>query len=64
MFKSIKKRDGKVVAFNEEKIADAIAKAGAATGEFGTDRAKNIAEKVVRVAEDKIKFRILTVEQI
>ena len=64
MFKSIKKRDGKVVAFNEEKIADAIAKAGAATGEFGTDRAKNIAEKVVRVAEDKIKSRIPTVEQI
>ena len=31
MFKSIRKRDGKVVSFKEEKIVDAITKAGAAT---------------------------------
>ena len=35
MFKSIRKRDGKVVSFKEEKIVDAITKAGAATEEFG-----------------------------
>ncbi len=64
MFKSIRKRDGKVVSFNQDKITEAIAKAGAATGEFGHDRAANIAEKVVRVAQEKIKSRIPTVEQI
>ena len=64
MFKSIRKRDGKVVAFNSEKITEAIAKAGSATGEFGYDRAKNIAEKVVRTAQTDIKSRIPTVEQI
>ena len=64
MFKSIRKRDGKVVAFKVDKITEAIAKAGAATGEFGHDRAENIAEKVVRVAQEQISSRIPTVEQI
>lgn len=64
MFKSIRKRDGKVVAFKQEKIAEAIAKAGSVTGEFGYDRAENIAEKVVRVAQEEIKERIPSVEQI
>jgi len=64
MFKSIRKRDGKVVKFNQEKITEAIAKAGSATGEFGHDRAENIAEKVIRVANEEIKTRIPTVEQI
>ncbi|MBR1939669.1 anaerobic ribonucleoside triphosphate reductase [Candidatus Saccharibacteria bacterium] len=64
MFKSIHKRDGKVVRFNPEKITDAIAKAGSKTGEFGYDRAKLICEKVCRVAEQEIKTRIPTVEQI
>ncbi len=64
MFKSIRKRDGKVTAFKPEKITEAIAKAGSATGEFGHDRAQNIAEKVLRVAQEEIKSRIPTVEQI
>ena len=64
MFKSIRKRDGKVVSFNPEKIIDAISKAGAKTGEFGYDRAKLIGEKVVRVAQEEVKSRIPTVEQI
>ncbi|MBQ1373116.1 anaerobic ribonucleoside triphosphate reductase [Candidatus Saccharibacteria bacterium] len=64
MFKSIRKRDGKVSAFNPEKITEAIAKAGAATGEFGYDRAKSLSAKVVRVAQAEISSRIPTVEQI
>lgn len=64
MFKSIRKRDGKVAAFKPEKITEAIAKAGSATGEFGHDRAQNIADKVLRVAQEEIKSRIPTVEQI
>lgn len=64
MFKSVRKRDGKVASFKQDKITEAIAKAGAATGEFGHDRAQNISDKVIRVAEKEIKTRIPTVEQI
>ena len=64
MFKKIQKRDGKIVNFNPEKIADAIAAAGAATEEFKYDRAKQLAEKVVKVAEAEIKERTPKVEQI
>ena len=64
MFKKIKKRDGKIVNFNPEKIADAIAKAGAVTEEFKYDRAKALAEKVVKKAEESLKTRTPSVEQI
>ncbi len=64
MFKSVRKRDGKVASFKQDKITEAIAKAGAATGEFGYERAQNISDKVVRVASEKITTRIPTVEQI
>lgn len=42
----IKKRSGKTVPFEKEKIANAIAKAGAATGEFDADMAATLAEEV------------------
>ena len=40
MHAKIKKRDGRLVKFNAEKITNAIAKAGAATGEFDVAAAK------------------------
>ena len=55
MFKKIVKRDGKIVNFNPDKIADAIAKAGISTEEFKADRAKSLAEKAVKRAEETIK---------
>ena len=64
MFKKIKKRDGKIVNFNPEKIADAIAKAGLKTEEFKADRARALAEKVVKRAEETLKTRTPHVEQI
>ncbi|MFV0485533.1 MAG: anaerobic ribonucleoside triphosphate reductase [Candidatus Saccharimonadales bacterium] len=64
MFKSVRKRDGKIISFKSEKIVEAIAKSGAATEEFGYERAKNLAEKVERVASETIKSRIPNVEQI
>ncbi len=64
MFKKIKKRDGKIVNFNSEKIADAIAKAGLATEEFKAEKAKKLAEKVLKRAEETIKTRTPSVEQI
>ncbi|MBQ8991828.1 anaerobic ribonucleoside triphosphate reductase [Candidatus Saccharibacteria bacterium] len=64
MFKKIQKRDGKIVNFNPDKITDAIAAAGAATEEFKYDRAKQISDKVLKVAEETIKERTPKVEQI
>ena len=64
MFKKIQKRDGKIVNFNPEKITDAIAAAGAATEEFKYDRAKQLAEKAVKRAEETITNRTPKVEQI
>ncbi len=64
MFKKIVKRDGKIVNFNPDKITEAIAKAGLATEEFKAERAKAIAEKVLKRAEETIKTRTPNVEQI
>ena len=64
MFKKIKKRDGKIVNFNPEKITEAIAKAGLATEEFKAERAKALSEKVLKRAEAEIKERTPHVEQI
>ena len=47
MLKTIKKRDGRVVPFDPQKITDAIAKAGMATEEFGFGVSKTIMEEVV-----------------
>ncbi len=64
MFKRIIKRDGKIVKFDPEKIANAIAKAGLVTEEFKYDRAKALADKVLKRAEETIKERTPHVEQI
>ena len=47
-FKSIVKRDGRVVEFEFEKIVNAIAMAGSATGEFEKEVAETIAAAAVR----------------
>ena len=64
MFKKIKKRDGKIVNFNPDKITDAIAKAGLETEEFKYDRAKALTDKVLKRAEETITTRTPSVEQI
>lgn len=64
MFKKIVKRDGKIVSFDPEKITEAIAKAGLSTEEFKHDRAKQLAEKTVKRAQETIKQRTPSVEQI
>ena len=40
MFSSIRKRNGSIVVFDQQKIAKAIESAGLATGEFGKDIAE------------------------
>ena len=64
MFSKIKKRDGRAVKFDAEKITNAIAKAGAATGEFDYKAAKRLTLKVLNLAEQVIKRKTLAVEEI
>ena len=64
MFKRIKKRDGRAVKFDAEKITNAIAKAGAATGEFDYKTAKKLTLKVLNLAEQVIGRKTPTVEEI
>ena len=64
MFESIRKRDGRIVPFEAEKITNAIAKAGQATGEFDRNVARKLMIKVVNVAQSVIKEEIPSVEQI
>lgn len=60
----IRKRDGRLVKFHAEKITDAIAKAGAATGEFEYDTARKLTIKVLNLAEKLFDNKIMSVEEI
>lgn len=51
MFTSVQKRDGTKAPFDIRKIAAAIGKAGAATGEFGEKESDEFAARVVAEAE-------------
>lgn len=64
MFTKIRKRDGRLVAFDESKIALAIGKAGKATGEFGEEVAKVLAKKVTKMAPEMIRRKLPTVEEL
>ncbi len=64
MFTKIKKRNGKTVAFDDEKIAIAISKAGKATGEFGLEKARGLKDSVLVEAEKRIKNKIPEIEEI
>ena len=60
----IVKRDGRSVKFNAGKITNAIAKAGAATGEFDIKEAKKLTIKVLNLAEKLFDGKVFSVEQI
>ena len=64
MFTQIRKRDGRVVKFDPEKITSAIAKAGAATAEYEAGTAKRLTIKVLALAEQLLGDRIPSVEEI
>ncbi len=64
MFLSIKKRDGRVAAFDEAKITRAIWNAGRATGEFGESEALELKDRVIAQALNAIRSTIPGVEQI
>jgi len=50
MFAKIKKRDGRVVVFDPQKIKSAVAKAGKATGEFDEEQAGSLTAQVINLA--------------
>lgn len=65
MFSSVKKRDGRVVDFDQDKITIAIYKAAKAVG--GSDRktAKKLSNQVVKILDEKFKnHEVPTVEEI
>lgn len=64
MITKIKKRDGREVPFNIEKIANAIFKAANVTGGRDYNTALALAEKVVEYIEWKLDKNIPTVEEI
>jgi ribonucleoside-diphosphate reductase alpha chain len=65
MFSSVKKRDGRVVDFDQDKITIAIYKAAKAVG--GSDRktAKKLSDHVVEILDEKFRnHKVPTVEEI
>ncbi|MFZ1242860.1 MAG: ribonucleoside triphosphate reductase [Candidatus Saccharimonas sp.] len=64
MYQKIKKRDGRVVKFNDKKIMSAIERAGLETGEFAENEAYELAQKTITQAESILKNKIPSVEQI
>ena len=64
MFEKIKKRDGRVVAFDSPKITAAIAKAGKATGEFEEREARKLTLRVLTLAHELRPGPVPEVEEI
>jgi len=64
MFEKIKKRDGRVVKFDSNKIKIALQKAGKITGEFDEKVAFKLSLKVLDLAEEKITNKIPKVEEL
>lgn len=64
MIMKIKKRDGREVPFNIEKIANAIFKAAVAVGGSDYDTSMDLALQVVEYVEENLDTDIPTVEQV
>jgi ribonucleoside-triphosphate reductase len=64
VFEKIKKRDGRVVAFDSPKITAAIAKAGKATGEFEKREARKLTLRVLTLAHELRPGPVPEVEEI
>jgi len=64
MFTEITKRDGSKAQFDAGKITAAIAKAGAATGEFDGETAARLTLRVLSMAHQVLDARVPTVEEI
>jgi ribonucleoside-triphosphate reductase len=63
-FTTIKKRDGRQVEFNDNKITTAIAKAGQATKEFDLEVAANLTVETLKKAQASMRPDSLDVESV
>ncbi|MGI5869534.1 MAG: ribonucleoside triphosphate reductase [Kiritimatiellia bacterium] len=61
---SIRKRNGTLVPFNSDKIAQAIARAGEETGEFGMEEARRLAMRTVAIVHSLQDTLEVTVENV
>ncbi len=61
---NVKKRDGRIVQFDPQKITDAIHKAFIAEGVQNGIQAEDLSDKVVKILEDKFEEEIPSVEDI
>lgn len=65
LFKEIRKRDGRVVAFDPEKITDAIFKAAKAVGGSDRETAENLTRQVISALQEKVLNGVTpTVEEV
>ncbi|MBW1997728.1 MAG: ribonucleoside triphosphate reductase [Deltaproteobacteria bacterium] len=64
MFEKIRKRDGRCVSFDSQKITSAIAKAGKATGEFDEREARKLTLRVLTLAHELRLDPVPEVEEI
>jgi anaerobic ribonucleoside-triphosphate reductase len=64
MFTKIEKRDRTIVPFDAQKITNAVAKAGKATGEFEEKVAKRLTVRILNLAQQVIGDKAPTVEEI
>lgn len=64
MYHYIKKRDGRRVKFDQQKIMRAIERAGLETGEFAENEASTLTKRVIARAEQEITQKMPEVEQI
>lgn len=63
-FTTVRKRDGRQVPFDASKIQAAIAKAGAATGQFGPETAQQLTLRVLSLAQMTLLTNTPSVEQL
>ncbi|GAG52905.1 unnamed protein product, partial [marine sediment metagenome] len=64
MIKHIKKRNGKIVKFEKEKIVNAIFNAAQAVGKKDRKKAEELADKVVKIIKKDFATKIPNVEDV
>ena len=64
LFTNIRKRDGRIVPFDAEKITRALLKAGRATGEFSEDVARVLTTRVLGLAQVMLGVETPGVEEV
>ncbi|OIO61763.1 ribonucleoside triphosphate reductase [Candidatus Woesearchaeota archaeon CG_4_10_14_0_2_um_filter_33_10] len=64
MLKHIKKRNGKIVNFEKEKIVNALFNAGEAVGKKNRKKAEELADKVVKILKKDFSTKIPTIENV